>query len=166
LVDSITPATDDHLRNLVREATGFDDSIPVSREAYAQWVIDDILPKDSPELASVGVVLSSDVGAWAKAKLRILNGAHSTLAYVGLLMGHEAVADAMADPALSAFVERLVREGMIPGLQPSPIDLDRYADETFARLRNSAIHHKLSQIAWDGSQKLPYRLLDTIIDVR
>jgi len=166
LVDSITPATDDHLRNLVREATGFDDSIPVSREAYAQWVIDDILPKDSPDLASVGVVLSSDVGAWAKAKLRILNGAHSTLAYVGLLMGHEAVADAMADPALSAFVERLVREGMIPGLQPSPIDLDRYADETFARLRNSAIHHKLSQIAWDGSQKLPYRLLDTIIDVR
>jgi fructuronate reductase len=163
VVDSITPATDDQLRNLVREATGCDDWIPVSREAYAQWVIDDVLPRGSPDLASIGVVLSADVGAWAKAKLRILNGAHSALAYVGLLMGHETVADAMRDPSLSTFVERLVRESIIPVLQPSPIDLDRYADETFARLRNPAIHHRLSQIAWDGSQKLPYRLLDTII---
>jgi fructuronate reductase len=55
---------------------------------------------------------------------------------------------------------------VIPSLRPSPIDLERYADETFARFRNSAIHHKLSQIAWDGSQKLPYRLLDTIIGAR
>jgi fructuronate reductase len=166
LVDSITPATDDRLRELVRDATGFDDAIPVSREAYAQWVIEDVLPEDSPDLASVGVVLSTDVGAWAKAKLRILNGAHSTLAYVGLLMDRQTVADAMADPALSMFVERLVREDVIPSLRPSPIDLERYADETFARFRNSAIHHKLSQIAWDGSQKLPYRLLDTIIGAR
>jgi fructuronate reductase len=110
--------------------------------------------------------LSSDVGAWAKAKLRILNGAHSTLAYLGLLMGHETVADAMADPVLSAYAERLVREDVIPSLRSSPIDLDRYADETFARFRNPAIRHNLSQIAWDGSQKLPYRLLDTIIDAR
>jgi fructuronate reductase len=166
LVDSITPATDDRLRGLVREKTGFDDAIPVSREAYAQWVIEDMLPEGSPDLASVGVVLSSDVDAWARAKLRILNGAHSTLAYAGLLLGHESVADAMRDPVLAAFVERLVREDVIPSLQPSPIDLDHYADETFARFLNPAIHHRLSQIAWDGSQKLPYRLLDTIADAR
>lgn len=166
LVDSITPATDDRLRDLVREATGFDDAIPVSREAYAQWVIEDVLPEGSPDLASVGVILSSNVDAWAKAKLRILNGAHSTLAYIGLLMSHETVANAMADPALSLFVERLVREDMIPSLQPSPIDLCCYADETFDRFRNPAIQHKLSQIACDGSQKLPYRLLATIIEAR
>jgi fructuronate reductase len=166
VVDSITPATDDRLRTLVRDATGFDDAIPVSREAYAQWVIEDVLPAGSPDLASVGVTLTGDVGAWARAKLRILNAAHSTLAYLGLLIGHETVAEAIADPALRGFVERLVTEDIIPALEPSPIDLRRYASDTFARFRNPAIQHKLSQIAWDGSQKLPYRLLDTISEAR
>jgi fructuronate reductase len=166
MVDSITPATDDRLRLIVREETGFDDAIPVSREAYAQWVVEDVLPAGSPDLASVGVTFTTDVAAWERAKLRILNGAHSTIAYLGLMMGLETVADAMADPALSTFVERLVVEDVIPTLKSSPIDLQSYAKETFARFRNPAIHHRLSQIAWDGSQKLPYRLLDTIIDAR
>lgn len=164
VVDSITPATDDRLRALVRDETGFEDAIPVAREAYTQWVIEDVLPPGSPDFASVGVRLTGDVDAWANAKLRILNAAHSAVAYLGLLMGHETVAQAMADPTLSTFVERLVTQDIIPALEPSPIDLPAYADETFARFRNPAIHHKLSQIACDGSQKLPYRLLDTIIE--
>jgi len=166
MVDSITPATDDRLRQLVRDATDSDDAVPVGREAYAQWVIEDVLPAGSPDLASVGVTLTGDVQGWEKAKLRILNGAHSSLAYLGLLLGLETVADAIAHPALSAFVERLVTEDIIPTLEPSPIDLHGYAAATLARFRNPAIHHRLSQIAWDGSQKLPYRLLATIIDAR
>jgi len=162
MVDSITPASDDALRTLVREATGFDDAIPVRREAYAEWVIEDVLPADAPDLASAGVTLATDVGAWEKAKLRILNGAHSTLAYLGLLIGHDTVADAMADAELAHFVERLIREDIAASLRPSPLDLDAYAGEILQRFRNPAIGHKLSQIAWDGSQKLPYRLLDTI----
>lgn len=162
VVDSITPATDDHLRALVRNETGFDDAIPVSRESYTQWVIEDVLPPGSPDLGSVGVTLTSNVDSWARAKLRILNAAHSTISYLGLLMDLETVAEAMADAALSSFVERLVAEDIIATLEPSPIDLHRYAEDTFARFRNPAIQHKLSQIAWDGSQKLPYRLLDTI----
>jgi fructuronate reductase len=164
MVDSITPATDEALRQLVRETTGFADEVPVARETFTQWVIEDVLPPGSPDLASVGVTLTGDVGAWERAKLRILNGAHSTLAYLGLLSGHETVAAAMADPQLSSFVRRLVLDDIIPTLEPSPIDLRRYAEETFARFRNPAINHRLSQIAWDGSQKLPYRLLDTIVD--
>jgi fructuronate reductase len=160
MVDSITPATDERTRKTVREETSFDDAIPVSREAYAAWIIEDVLPKGSPDLASVGAVLTSDVGAHELAKLRILNGAHSSLAYLGLLMGHETVADAMADQALARFVERLVREDIIPRLMPA-FDLHAYADEIIERFRNPAIAHRLSQIAWDGSQKLPYRLLDT-----
>lgn len=163
MVDSITPATTDALRRLVRER-GFDDEIPVSREAYCAWVIEDVLPPGSPDLASAGAVLAADVGAWERAKLRILNGAHSTLAYLGLLIGHETVADAMADPALAGFVERLVREDIVPSLEPSPLDLQSYAGEILERFRNPAIGHRLAQIAWDGSQKLPYRLLDTIAD--
>jgi fructuronate reductase len=164
MVDSITPATDDALRNLVRDCTGFDDAIPVRREAYAEWVIEDVLLPDGPDLASAGATLTGDVGAWEKAKLRILNGAHSTLAYLGLLVGHETVADAMNDDVLRGFVERLIADNIIPTLRPSSMDLTAYAQQTLRRFRNPAIHHRLSQIAWDGSQKLPYRLLDTVAD--
>jgi fructuronate reductase len=164
MVDSITPAADDRLRALVRESTGFDDGIPVSREAYSAWIIEDVLPAAAPDLASVGAVLAADVGAWERAKLRILNGAHSSIAYLGLLLGHETVADAMDDPDLSGFIERLIEEDIVPSLEPSPLDLRAYAGEILQRFRNPAIHHRLAQIAWDGSQKLPYRLLDTVLD--
>jgi fructuronate reductase len=163
MVDSITPATDEALRERVRAEIGLTDAIPVAREAYTAWIIEDVLPPGSPDLASAGAVMTPDVAAWEKAKLRILNGAHSTLAYTGLLMGHETVADAIADPLLGSFVERMVREEVIPTL-PAAFDLQGYASETLQRFRNPVIRHKLSQIAWDGSQKLPYRLLDTIRD--
>ncbi len=162
MVDSIAPASDEALRRRVREATGHDDAIPVCREAYSAWVIEDILPPGSPDLEGAGAVLTDDVGCWERAKLRILNGAHSSLAYLGLLLGHETVADAMGDETLARFVERLAREDVIPCLEPSPLDLQAYAGETLGRFRNPAIAHRLGQIAWDGSQKLPYRLLDTI----
>ena len=166
MVDSITPATDEKLRRLVHERTGASDAVPVAREAFSEWVIEDVLPADSPGLESVGVILTNSVSAWECAKLRIVNGAHSSLAYTGLLLGHETVAAAMGDPQLSCFVRRLVLDDVIPTLEPSPIDLRSYVDETFARFSNPAINHRLSQIAWDGSQKLPYRLLDTIADAR
>jgi len=164
MVDSITPATTDALRALVRERAGIDDALPVSREAYAEWVIEDVLPAGAPDLAEAGATMTGDVAAWEKAKLRILNGAHSTLAYVGLAFGLQTVADAMADELLCAFVERLIALDIIPSLDPSPLDLRSYARQTLQRFRNPAIHHQLSQIAWDGSQKLPYRLLDTALD--
>jgi fructuronate reductase len=165
MVDSITPATDQHLEALVRQQ-GFDDEIPVSREAYAAWIIEDVLPAGSPDLRGAGAVMAADVGAWEKAKLRILNGAHSTLAYLGLLIGHQSVFEAMGDAGLARFVERLIREDITPSLEPSPLDLGAYAAAILQRFRNPAIRHKLSQIAWDGSQKLPYRLLDTIAEAR
>jgi fructuronate reductase len=163
-VDSITPATTEALRELVRERTGFDDAIPVSREAYADWIIEDVLPPGSPDFAAAGATMAKDVGAWEKAKLRILNGAHSTLAYLGLLIGHESVAEAMGDAELADFVERMVRRDVAASLEPSPLDLDTYAGDILRRFRNPAIGHRLSQIAWDGTQKLPYRLLDTVAD--
>jgi fructuronate reductase len=163
MVDSITPATDEGTRRQVQEAIGVLDLIPVRREAYAAWIIEDVLPFDGPDFKSAGAVLTDDVAAYELAKLRILNGAHSSLAYLGLLIGHETVADAMRDGSLARFIERLIVEDIIPSLTPS-FDLHRYAGEIIKRFRNPSIGHKLSQIAWDGSQKLPYRLLDTIGD--
>jgi fructuronate reductase len=167
MVDSITPATTDNLRREVREATGFDDAIPVAREAFAAWVIEDALPPGGPDLAGAGAILTNDVAAHERTKLRILNGAHSTLAYLGLLRGHETVADAMADPWLAATVTAMIEEEIAPVLgERTGIDLTTYAAQTLKRFRNPAIRHRLSQIAWDGSQKLPYRLLDTIAEAR
>ena len=166
MVDSITPATTKELRARVRAQTGFDDAVPVCREAYSAWIIEDVLPPGSPDLAAAGAVLTGDVAGWERAKLRLLNGAHSTIAYLGLLIGHATVAGAMEDAGLAGFVEKLMIEDIAPTLEPSPLDLRTYAGEVLGRFRNPSIGHKLSQIAWDGSQKLPYRLLDTLADAR
>lgn len=165
MVDSITPATDDAHRRRVGAALGLADAAPVQRERFTQWVVEDMALPGAPDLARAGVVRTDDVVGYEQAKLRILNGAHSSLAYLGLALGHETVADAMADTELAGFVDRMIRHDVIPSLTPvAGLDLDGYADQVMARFRNPAIRHLLSQIAWDGSQKLPYRLLDTVDD--
>jgi len=165
MVDSIVPATDSALRERVRAALGVTDRWPVQREAFLQWVIEDRFCSLRPDLASVGVTLTDDVPAFVQAKLRLLNGAHSTLAYMGLNAGHRTVADAMHDAALADFVRSLMIEDILPSLRaPAGLDLAAYIDAILQRFRNPEIRHELAQIAWDGSQKLPFRLFGTIAD--
>ncbi len=165
MVDSITPATDDALRARVRDLTGLDDAWPIQRETFTQWIIENDLGPDAPNLTSVGVTLTDDVEAWERAKLRLLNGAHSTLAYVGLLRGHETVREAMADIALAGLVRAMMLSDIAPTLSaPAGLDITAYADALLGRFHNPAIDHRLSQIAWDGSQKLPIRILGTVSD--
>ncbi|MBB3343458.1 mannitol dehydrogenase family protein [Luteimonas sp. RC10] len=167
MVDSITPATDDALRTRVADALGLDDAWPVQREPYTQWVVEDCFCNGRPPLDQVGVILSDDIAGFDRAKLRLLNGPHSALAYLGLLRGIETVADAMRHPGLAAFVARLMREDIAPTLSvPAALDLDAYIDAILARFRNPAIAHRLAQVAWDGSQKLPVRLLGTLRDAQ
>jgi fructuronate reductase len=165
MVDAITPATDDALRERVRAAVGLDDAWPVQRERFTQWVIEHRLGPGAPDLARAGVQLARDVRPFEQAKLRLLNGAHSTLAYFGLLAGRRTVAEAMADAALAEFVERLMRDDIVPSL-PTTAGLDHaaYIASILSRFRNPSIAHELAQIASDGSQKLPVRLLGTISD--
>jgi fructuronate reductase len=163
MVDSITPASDAALYADVAAELDLTDEAAVQREAFTQWVIQDLNLTDVPDLASVGATLTSDVGGYERAKLRILNGAHSTLAYAGLLRGHVSVDQAMHDPDLSTFIDRLIREDVIPVLPPVPgLDLQDYRTAVLRRFSNPAIVHRLEQIAQDGTQKLPYRLADTI----
>lgn len=165
MVDSITPATDDTLRALVASRTGVADAWPVQRETFTQWVIERSVSACGADLESVGAVLTDDVAAWEQAKLRLLNGAHSTLAYVGLLRGRRTVREAMEDAPLAGFVDALMRRDIAPTLSaPQGLDLPGYITALQARFRNPAIVHQLSQIAWDGSQKLPIRILGTVRD--
>ncbi len=165
MVDSITPATDQSLRDRVARATGLEDAWPVQRERFVQWVVEEVDSPGQPDWASVGITVSRDVTAYERAKLRLLNGAHSSLAYLGLLAGLETVAQAMGEPPLRTFVERLMIEDIEPTLTvPQAGALAAYRQSILRRFENPAMRHQLAQIAWDGSQKLPIRILGTIAD--
>ena len=164
MVDSITPASDAVLYADVAAKLGIEDRAAVQRESFKQWVIEDSGRPLGPDLARVGATITNDVGGYEKAKLRILNGAHSTLAYAGLLRGSTSVADAMRDPELAAFIDAMIARDIIPMLPPvHGLDIQDYRAAVLKRFRNPVIVHRLDQIAQDGSQKLPYRLGDTLI---
>jgi fructuronate reductase len=163
MVDSITPATDDALRARVKQAIGLYDAWPIQREAFTQWVIERHEHRGGPDWEAAGVTLADAVTPFERAKLRILNASHSSLAYQGILKGLETVADAMADPELAGFVRDFMEKDVSPGLKlPPSFDLKRYREDVLKRFRNPAMRHLLAQIAWDGSQKLPNRLFGLI----
>lgn len=163
MVDSITPASDAAFLAKVAGELGVEDRAAVQRERFTQWVLQRFDLPGGPDFAAAGVTLTSNVRAYEQAKLRILNGAHSSLAYIGLALEHETVFEAMSDPVLEGFVTRLVHHDIRASLPAvEGLDTESYANAVLDRFRNPAIRHLLSQIAWDGSQKLPYRLLDTV----
>lgn len=163
MVDRITPATTEANIAHVLELTGEYDAAPVLHEPFRQWVIEDsFVNGDCPDFAAVGVQMVQDVTAFEHMKLRMLNGTHSSLAYLGYLAGHETIADTMANPAFAAFVEQLWDEIMPAVTTPPGVSLPGYAQALKARYANPAIRHRTWQIAMDGSQKLPQRLLGTL----
>ena len=163
MVDRIVPATTDADRVLVEQALGVKDAWPIMTEPFTQWVIEDHFPHGRPDWGAYGVELVKDVLPYETMKLRLLNGSHSTLAYLGYLSGYETVADAMADPALAALIEDLMVREITPVLTlPQGADVAAYRRSLLARFHNTALRHRTWQIAMDGSQKLPQRLLSTI----
>jgi len=165
MVDSITPATTPDFERSVEQALGVRDRWPVQREAFAQWVLERGSRGPMPDWEAAGVTLTNDVGAYERAKLRLLNGAHSTLAYTGLLAGYRTVAEAMGDDTIRQTIEALMTEDILPTLRaPADLDLRAYIRAILRRLRNPNMHHALAQIAMDGSQKLPIRIIGTVRD--
>ncbi len=165
MVDSITPATDEELPKQLAAELGYQDQWPIKREKFCQWVIEDILPAHRPAWHQVGVTYTQDVKAFEKAKLRLLNAPHSALAYLGTLSGLETVFDAMQQPALRNFVQKLTQEEIIGSFHaPAELNPALYSADIFQRFDNPAIRHLLAQIAWDGSQKLPMRVFPVIVD--
>ncbi len=159
MVDRIVPATTDADRGAISGRLGLRDAWPVVTEPFSQWVIEDRFPQGRPDWALAGAQFVEDVAPFELMKLRLLNGAHSSLAYLGLALGHETVAQAANDPRLARFLAGLWAEVRPSVPAPPGVDLARYCDDLLARFRNPTIRHRLVQIAMDGSQKLPQRLL-------
>lgn len=165
MVDRIVPATSDEDRERISGALGAGDAWPVVTEPFTQWVIEDRFPQGRPAWEEAGAEFVADVEPYEHMKLRLLNGSHSTLAYLGYLAGYETVAETMADPAFVRLVEGLMDEEVTPTLHMPPgADLASYKRALVERFKNPALRHRTWQIAMDGSQKLPQRLLGTVRD--
>ena len=166
MVDRIVPAVTPGDLDVVEALIGERDGGAVLHEPFRQWVIeDDFVDGDRPDLAAAGAQMVDDVAPFELMKLRCLNGTHSALAYLGYLAGHETITEAVADPALAGFIEAMWREEIVPSLDAPPgTDLSAYCSALMERYRNPDIRHRTWQIAMDGSQKLPQRLLGTVRD--
>ena len=155
MVDRIVPATAAADRDTASRLIGARDEATVVGEPFSQWVIEDAFRGRRPAWEKAGAMLVPDTRPYEAMKLRLLNGGHSALAYLGLLRGHETVADGVADPELSGFLERLWSE-VEPTLDPVPgIDVAQYRADLLTRWSNPRIAHRLEQIATGGANKLP-----------
>ncbi len=162
MVDRIVPATTDADRSAVDARLGVADAWPVMTEPFTQWVIEDRFAAGRPSWERAGAELVEDVGPYEHMKLRLLNGSHSTMAYLGYLAGYETIAETMADPAFVKLVGDLMDREVTPTLQvPAGADLAGYKAALLKRFANPGLKHRTWQIAMDGTQKLPQRLLDT-----
>jgi fructuronate reductase len=162
MVDRIVPATTAEDVAALASSLGVEDRGMVKTEPFSQWVIEDSFAAARPDFASLGVQLTSAVAPWEEAKLRLLNGSHSAIAYLGALAGHEYVAEAIAAPGFAQFVSRLMDEAEATLSPPRELDVPRYRADLLARFGNAALRHRTRQIAMDGSQKIPQRLLNAI----
>jgi fructuronate reductase len=162
MVDRIVPASTAADIGAAADRLGLEDRALVKTEPFFQWVIEDHFCSPRPAFETLGVQLTDDVAPWEEAKLRLLNGAHSGMAYLGGLAEIAFVHQFVADARGRRFVETLWQESAATLTSPAVLDLDRYRAELMTRFSNPALQHRTRQIAMDGSQKLPQRLLAPI----
>ncbi|MGA8203343.1 MAG: mannitol dehydrogenase family protein [Woeseiaceae bacterium] len=163
MVDRIVPHTTDEMIAEVARQLTVDDAAPVITEPFSQWVIEDRFAGPVPDWAGAGAELVDDVTPYETIKLRMLNGSHSTLAYLGCLGGYATVDAAVHNRGFRNLIDRLMRDEVQPTLAVPPgFDIDAYRRQLLDRFSNTATQHRLQQIAMDGSQKLPQRLVPTL----
>jgi fructuronate reductase len=168
MVDRIVPAATDADRNDAMQLTGLGDAAAIAHEPFLQWVIEDsFVGGDRPDWTIGGAEFVTDVAPYERMKLRMLNAAHSALAYLGYLGGHETIGETIADPPFAAYCNRLWHSEVIPMLDgiDKPVQ-EQYAVSLTRRFANPAIRHRTWQIAMDGSLKLPVRILPTLLTRR
>src|ERR1022692_318731 len=160
MVDRIVPATTE--ADIVDNdaAVRFPAAAPVGPEPFRQWAIEDRFVAGRPRWEQVGAELVDDVAPFETMKLRLLNGSHSAFAYLGFLAGHDYIYQVAAQPDFTAFMRRMMADEVVPTLNvPPSVDVAAYQQALVTRFANPALPHRTQQIAMDGSQKLPQRLL-------
>jgi fructuronate reductase len=162
MVDRIVPAATAETLDQVAKATGVADPVAIACEPFRQWVIEDNFVAGRPEWEKAGAELVKDVLPYEEMKLRMLNGSHSFLAYLGYLAGYQHISECMLDENYRRTAHALMLQEQAPTLKVQGVDLAKYADSLIARYTNPALRHRTWQIAMDGSQKLPQRWLDSI----
>lgn len=163
MIDRIVPATTDDDRRDIEARMGVRDEGMVVCEPFTQWVVEDKFADGRPEWDKVGVLLVEDVRVFEKIKLRLLNGAHSTMAYTGYLSGFQYISEVMEQLAFVNLVKTyMAREAGETVVAPAGFDIEAYKQQLRERFSNKALKHRTWQIAMDGSQKLPQRLLETL----
>lgn len=164
MVDRIVPETTDADRAAVAAELGLTDAWPVITEPFTQWIVEDHFPAGRPDFARAGVQLVADVTPFEHMKLRLLNASHSALAYLGYLAGYQTIAETMTDDCFAAFARAVMQDAAVTLRMPEGTDLKAYSASLLQRFANPALRHRTWQIAMDGSQKLPQRLLGTMQD--
>jgi fructuronate reductase len=164
MVDRITPATTEEDRAAISARLGVEDASPVITEPFTQWVIEDRFPRGRPDWSIAGAEFVADVAPFENMKLRLLNGSHSTLAYLGYLAGYETVSDTMRDAHYRRLAEGVMDDAATTLQMPPGADVAAYKRALIERFENPALRHRTWQICMDGSQKLPQRLLGSIRD--
>ncbi|WP_407220829.1 mannitol dehydrogenase family protein [Enterobacter sp. CPE_E1214] len=162
MVDRIVPAATEASLAEITETLGVEDPCAISCEPFIQWVVEDNFVAGRPVWEVAGVQMVQDVLPWEQMKLRMLNGSHSFLAYLGYLAGYAHINECMEDAAFREAARRLMLDEQAPTLRIKDVDLTVYADSLLERFANPALQHRTWQIAMDGSQKLPQRMLDGI----
>ncbi|WP_437616064.1 fructuronate reductase [Erwinia sp. V71] len=163
MVDRIVPAATEETLQQIAAQLGVYDPCALACESFRQWVIEDNFVNGRPEWDRAGAQFVADVAPFEMMKLRMLNGSHSFLAYLGYLGGYQTIADTMSHPAYrQAALTLMLNEQATTLTMPAGTDLQDYARLLIERFSNPALHHRTWQIAMDGSQKLPQRMLDSI----
>jgi mannitol 2-dehydrogenase len=165
MVDCITPATGDRERALVRDQFGIEDAAPVVCEPFHQWVLEDRFTNGRPQLEKVGVEFVEDVAPYELMKLRILNGGHATIAYPAGLLDIHYVHDAMGEPLVKGFLDRLEHDEIIPTVPIIPgVDRNSYYDKIVERFSNEAVGDTIPRLCFDGSNRQPKFIIPVIED--
>jgi fructuronate reductase len=159
VVDRIVPATTDEYRAMAARHLGVQDLVPVPSEPFSQWVLEDRFAAGRPRWETGGAVLTGDVEPYELLKLRLLNGTHSLIAYLGILDGRETIPAAIGQPFIEQAARHVLDDDYLPTVtEPEGVVVEEYIEQLFTRWSNSALAHRTTQVGTDGSVKLAQRL--------